>query len=54
MPTFRLTLTDENGILLEYWAVDPTGENPDAWDLSKPAARADLLEEILERLERWR
>lgn len=52
MSSLRLTLTDEDGIVLDYWLIDTTGENPDAWDLSKTAARADLLEEIIETAER--
>ena len=51
MPAYKLTLTDEEGTVLDHWKIDPTGEDRDAWDTRKSAARADLVIEIHDAIE---
>lgn len=51
MATYKLTLTDEEGVLLDYWYVALDGSNPDAANLSKGPARADLMNDICEEIE---
>lgn len=52
MKTFKLVLTNENGEVLETWRVSVEQGSHEAFDLTKPLARTDLLEEIASEVRR--
>lgn len=53
MPVYRLTLTDDQGILLDAWHIDPVGDSGDqsACNTRKAVARSFLMDEIHDAVE---